>query len=155
MLIVSVFTFFLLIFLLAALTVTVAWMGFLKSRAEGDNAARRDLLAPAGPIEFDENAEEGFEPPGAAFAQATEESELFRNERLSTLNFWDALLARFDFMEILKTRIAQADLDWSVGRVTLAMALAGAIVFLILFRLLGFWPAMAGAVLAALAPYSY
>src|ERR1700743_3412065 len=110
MLIVSVLTFFLLIFLLAALTVTVAWMGFLKRRAEGDNAARRDLLAPAGPIEFDENNAEGFERPSAEFAQGGEDSGLFRDERLSSLNFWDTLLARFDFIEILKARIAQADL---------------------------------------------
>ncbi len=154
MLIVSVLTFFLLIFLLAALTVTVAWMGFLKTRAEGDNAARRDLLAPAGPVEFEQNADQGFEPPSAEFAQAAqEESGLFRNERLSTLNFWDALLARFDFIEILKTRIAQADLDWSVGRVTLSMLLCGFVAFLILAKFISLFAAIAGALLIAMAPY--
>ena len=55
---------------------------------------------------------------------ADEGRPLMRTERLSTINFWDNLLAHFDFMEILKTRIAQADLNWSVGRVTIAMALA-------------------------------
>src|SRR5579871_2090435 len=142
MLIVSIFTFFLLIFLLAALTVTVAWMGFLKSRAEGDNAARRDLLAPAGPIEFDENSEQGFNVQ--VDERAAEESGLFRSDRLSTLNFWDAVLARFDFIEILKTRIAQADLDWSVGRVTLAMLLCGFISFLILAKFISLFAAIAG-----------
>jgi tight adherence protein B len=130
MLIVSIFLFFVLTFLLASIVVAISWMAFLKTRAEESEAE----LGEAG-------AEEG--------------RPLMRTERLSTINFWDNLLARFDFMEILKTRIAQADLNWSVGRVTIAMALAAAVVFLILFRLLGIWPALAGAVLAAIAPYSY
>ncbi len=40
---ISILTFFVVIFLLAAITVTVAWMGFLKSRVEDTDAARRDL----------------------------------------------------------------------------------------------------------------
>jgi tight adherence protein B len=130
MLIVSIILFFVLTFLLASIVVAISWMAFLKTRAEESEAELGEL-----------GADEG--------------RPLIRTERLSTINFWDNLLARFDFMEILKTRIAQADLQWSVGRVTISMALAGAIVFLILFRLLGFWPAAAGAALAALAPYSY
>jgi tight adherence protein B len=130
MLIVSIFLFFVLTFLLASIVVAIAWMAFLKTRAEKSEAELGEL-----------GAEEG--------------RPLIRTERLSTINFWDNLLARFDFMEILRTRIAQADLDWSVGRVTIAMALAGAVVFLIIYRFLGFWPALAGAILAAIAPYSY
>jgi tight adherence protein B len=130
MLIVSIFLFFVLTFLLASIVVAIAWMAFLKTRAEESEAELGEL-----------GADEG--------------RPLMRTERLSTINFWDNVLARFDFMEILKTRIAQADLNWSVGRVTIAMALAGAIAFLICFRLLGFWPALAGGVLAAIAPYSY
>jgi len=130
MLIVSIFLFFVLTFLLASIAVAIAWMAFLKSRAEESEAELGELGTDDG-------------------------RPLMRTERLSTINFWDNLLARFDFMEILKTRIAQADLNWSVGRVTIAMALAGAVVFLILFRFLGFWPALAGAVLAGLAPYGY
>jgi tight adherence protein B len=130
MLIVSIFLFFVLTFLLASIVVAISWMAFLKTRAEESEAELGEL-----------GADEG--------------RPLMRTERLSTINFWDNLLAHFDFMEILKTRIAQADLNWSVGRVTIAMALAAAIVFLIVFRLLGFWPALAGAVLAGIAPYSY
>ncbi len=130
MLIVSIFLFFVLTFLLASIVVAISWMAFLKTRAEESEAELGEL-----------GADEG--------------RPLMRTERLSTITFWDNLLARFDFMEILKTRIAQADLNWSVGRVTISMALAGAIVFLILFRYLGFWAALAGAVLAAIAPYSY
>jgi len=130
MLIVSIFLFFVLTFLLASIVVAISWMAFLKTRAEESEAELGEL-------------------------GADEDHPLMRTERLSTITFWDNLLARFDFMEILKTRIAQADLNWSVGRVTISMALAGAIVFLILVRYLGFWAALAGAVLAALAPYSY
>jgi tight adherence protein B len=130
MLIVSIFLFFVLTFLLASIVVAIAWMAFLKTRAEESEAELGEM-----------GADEG--------------RPLIRTERLSTINFWDNVLARFDFMEILKTRIAQANLNWSVGRVTIAMALAAAVVFLILFRFLGFWPAAAGAVLAAIAPYTY
>lgn len=130
MLIVSIFLFFVLTFLLASIVVAIAWMAFLKTRAEESEAELGEM-----------GADEG--------------RPLIRTERLSTINFWDNVLARFDFMEILKTRIAQADLNWSVGRVTIAMALAAAVAFLILFRFLGFWPALAGALLAAIAPYSY
>jgi tight adherence protein B len=130
MLIVSIILFFVLTFLLATIAVAIAWMAFLKTRSEESDAEMGEL-----------GADEG--------------RTLIRTERLSTINFWDNLLARFDFMEILKTRIAQADLNWSVGRVTIAMALTGAIAFLIVFRLLGFWPAVAAATLAAMAPYGY
>jgi tight adherence protein B len=129
MLIVSILAFFVLTFLLASIVVAISWMAFLKTRAEESEAE----LVGAG----------------------DESGPLIRTERLSTINFWDNLLARFDFMEILKTRIAQADLNWSVGRVTIAMALAGTVAFLIVYRFLGFWPAAAIAAMAAWAPYGY
>jgi len=131
MLIVSILAFFVLTFLLASIAVAISWMAFLKSRAE------------------ESEAERGEQELG------DETAPLMRTERLSTINFWDNLLARFDFMEIMKTRIAQADLDWSVGRVTIAMALAGTVAFLIVFKFLGLLPALVAAILAALAPYGY
>lgn len=130
MLIVSILAFFVLTFLLASIVVAISWMAFLKTRAEETEAEQGEL---------------GADDAGS----------LIRTERLSTINFWDNVLARFDFMEILKSRIAQADLDWSVGRVTIAMALAGAVAFVIFYRFLGFWPAAAAAVLASWAPYGY
>ena len=130
MVIVSIFLFFVMTFLLASISVAIAWMAFLKTRAEESEAELGEIGADQG-------------------------RPLMRTEHLSTINFWDNLLARFDFMEILKTRIAQADLSWSVGRVTILMALAGAIAFLIIYRFLGFWPALVAAGLAAVAPYSY
>ena len=131
MVIVSILAFFVVTFTLASIVVAISWMAFLKTRAEESEAE----LGEAG--------------------ATGEAGPLIRTEHLSTITFWDNLLARFDFMEILKTRIAQADLNWSVGRVTIAMALAGAIAFVIFFKLLGFWPAAVAAVLAAIAPYAY
>ncbi len=138
MLIVSILTFFVVIFLLAAITVTVSWMGFLKSRGEEHAAARRDL---------------GSTDPEIPIPGTSEDSELFRTERLSSLNFWDTLLARFDFIEILRERIAQADLDWSVGRVTLAMLFGGFVAFLIMAKFVTFLAAIAAAIGVAFIPY--
>src|SRR5208282_1821251 len=107
MLIVSILAFFVLTFLLASIAVAISWMAFLKTRAEESEAELGEL-----------GVEDQAHP-------------LMRTERLSTINFWDNLLVRFDFIEIMKTRIAQADLDWSVGRVTIAMALAGTVAFVI------------------------
>jgi len=125
MLILSVLAFFAAIFLLAAITVAVAWMGFVKQTAE------------------------------AEAAQEDGSSTLFRDERLSSLNFWDSLLARFDFIEILKVRMAQAELEWSVGRVTALMLLCGTIAGFLLLRILPVWAAFAGAAGVAFLPYGY
>jgi tight adherence protein B len=137
MLIASVLAFFVVIFLLATITVAIVWMVFLKRRAEESEAA---------------TGEEGEQGAGAAL---TQDSGLFRNERLSTLGFWDSLLARFDFIEILKTRIAQANLDWSVGRVTLAMLLAGTIALLLCWKLVPLWAAILLGAVVGFAPYGY
>ncbi len=131
MLILSILAFFVVIFFAASITVTVAWMGFLKTTAEETDAARRDREA------------------------ADEASPLFRPDRFSTLTFWDSLLDRFDFIDILEARMAQAELDWSVGRVTWAMLLSGTVAMLILWNLVPNWAAILGGVLAALAPYGY
>jgi tight adherence protein B len=139
MLIFSILVFFVAIFLLSSIAVTVAWMGFLKTTAEESDAARRDREAEeVAPLPDDEAS-----------------SGLFRKERLSTLNFWDSVLARFDFIPILQERIAQAELNWSVGRVTLGMLLAGTLTLLILLKFVAVWAALMGAVLMALAPYAY
>lgn len=129
----SVLAFFVFIFLLATVTVAIAWMAFLKRKAEEGEAD--DAARPANPLE--------------------EDSDLFRNERLSTLNFWDSLLAHFDFVEILKTRLMQAELSWSVGRVTLGMLLAATVVFLLFWKFVPLWAAIVAAAAAGFAPYGY
>jgi tight adherence protein B len=133
MLILSILAFFAAIFLLAAITVAVAWMGFVKQTGEAEEAVldQAGLESPAG------------------------DSGLFRNDKLSSFSFWDNLLARFDFIEILKVRMAQAQLEWSVGRVTALMLLCGTIAGLLLLRILPAWAALAGAMAIAFLPYGY
>ncbi len=129
MLILSILAFFAAIFLLAAITVAVAWMGFVKQTGEAEAAQDGEMAAG--------------------------DSALFRNDRLSSVSFWDSLLARFDFIEILKARMAQADLEWSVGRVTALMLLCGAVGGFLLLRILPAWGAFAGAIAIAFLPYGY
>jgi len=136
MILVSSLAFFLVVFLMASIAVAVAWMGFLKTRVEESDAVQGDLAA-------------GEESPAA------EESPLLRTERLSTITLWDSLLSRFNVGEILKTRLAQAELDWSVGRVTSMMLLMGAVTLVALARFLPAWAALLAAAGAAFAPYSY
>jgi tight adherence protein B len=125
MLILSVLGFFVVIFLVLTIAVAIAWMAFVKSTAEADEAA----------LDGD--------------------SPLFRTERLSTLNFWQNLLARFDFMDLLRARLAQAELHWSVGRFTLGMLLAGTIANLLLRTILPAWMALGAGAVVAFAPYAY
>jgi tight adherence protein B len=132
MLILSILAFFAAIFLLAAITVAVAWMGFVKRTAEAEEAAQ-----------------------DTGSGESSVDSGLFRNEKLSSLSFWDNLLARFDFIEILKARMAQAELDWSVGRVTALMLFCGMVAGLLLLKFVPLWGALAGAVGIAFLPYGY
>lgn len=129
MLFASVILFFIAIFLLAAITVAFAWMAFLRRREEQANVELE--LAPA----EGEDAEYEFDPEQAEraaslLARQSLDSSLFRTDRLSSVKFWNNLLERFDFIEILRTHIEQAALPWSVGSVTLAMLLFGTTVLL-------------------------
>ncbi|MEP6962286.1 MAG: type II secretion system F family protein [Acidobacteriota bacterium] len=134
MLILSVLGFFVVIFLLAIITVAIAWMAFVKRASEVEDERRS------------ENGEGG---------ELDDNSPLFRSDKLSTLNFWQNILTRFDFMEILKVRLAQAEMNWSVGRVTLTMLLCATIAGLAAHTLLPWWGAFLVAVAVAFAPYSY
>jgi tight adherence protein B len=136
MIIASSLAFFLVVFLIASIVVAIAWMAFLKMRAEQAEAAQSDIGAPEGPRE-------------------PIESLLLRNDRFSTITFWDSILNHFDFVEKLKTHCEQAQLDWSVGRITSMMLLIGAIGFALLARLLPAWVAALGALGLAISPYFY
>ena len=136
MLILSILAFFAAIFLLVAIVVAVAWMGFVKQTGEAEEAAHDTLE----------------DSPAEASAG---DSRLFRNDRLSSLSFWDNLLARFDFIEILKARMAQAQLEWSVGRVTALMLFCGTAAGLLLLKIVPAWGALAGAIGIAFLPYGY
>jgi tight adherence protein B len=137
MLLVSLLAFFLLVFLVATLTAAIAWLAFLKRQAEAREAVQnRGDIAPSD-------------------APAEEQSYLFREERLSTVTFWDHFLSRFDFVAILKTRLSQAELPWSVGRVTIAMLLLATVGGVILSHFLPLFASVLGAGILGFLPYLY
>jgi len=86
-----------------------------------------------------------------------ETSTLFRNESISTISIWGTLLQRFDFIPLMKRQIQQADLKWSVGRVTSMMLLSGTIALVVLVKgdCLPGWTNAALAYGASLVPYLY
>lgn len=88
-------------FLLAAMAVAVG--SFVQDRFGAASAA----------IDGDGETD-GAELPG-----------LLREESLSSITIWQALLRRLDLIDRLKQRMDEADLQWSVGRVTLTMLLLG------------------------------
>jgi tight adherence protein B len=142
MILVSSLAFFLIVFLIGSIVTAIAWMAFLKMRAEQSEAADVEAKA-ATEVPVQPAAEPGFE------------SVLLRDEHFSTITFWDSMLARFDFVEILKTHCEQAQLNWSVGRITSMMLLIGAIAFAILMRFMPMWAAILGAAGIAISPYFY
>ncbi len=95
--------------------------------------------------------------PTGEIAEAAGSPLLLRDEVVSTIKFWARLLERFDFIHIIKQRTEEAQLDWSVGRITAMMLLSGALAY----SLLGYlqWlPGFAiagGVVLGALTPYFF
>jgi tight adherence protein B len=93
----------------------------------------------------------------AGSADSANDQSLFKNEQLSSISLWQSLLVRFDFGEIMRKQIAQADLDWSVGRLTLSMLLCGAVVFAVISSIgwVPLWAQVGAAWLASLAPYGY
>ena len=62
---------------------------------------------------------------GAGEQDGEELSALLREDSLSSITLWHALLQRLDLIDRLKQRMDEADLHWSVGRVTLTMLLLG------------------------------
>jgi tight adherence protein B len=82
---------------------------------------------------------------------------IFKMEELSSITIWDSLLHRFDFVEGMRTRITESDMNWSVGRLTALMLLIGAFAFAILTSLswVPFWMEFLLACGAAALPYMY
>ena len=82
---------------------------------------------------------------------------LLRNEVLSTLSVFAAVLKRLRHVAALKKSLAEADIEWSVGRVILMMLVMGTITLSVLLRLdvipdFGVWICAAA---AAATPISY
>ena len=151
MILVSSLVFFLVIFLLASILTAIAYLAFLKMKADQSDAEESDFTLPrpadSGPgLESDGREELGF---------GIEPSPILQSGRLSSITFWDALLAHFDFVALLQSRLDQADLRWSVGRITSMMLLVGVITLAVLMRLVPLWAALLGAAASMLAPYGY
>ena len=145
----AAFAFFLVIFLVASILTAIAFLAFLKMKAESSEAAASDLLADRAAGEEDEAGRTGEQ------GMAGEPSLLLQTDRLSSITFWDSILARFDFGAILKERIDQADLHWSVGRVTSMMLLIGVVTLAICLRAVPAWAALIAAAVVMTAPYGY
>jgi tight adherence protein B len=87
----------------------------------------------------------------------TEPSELLKSDSLSTISFLDRLLTRVDYVHIMKARIAEAGLRWSVGRLTALMLLVASFVFAVSSHLgrIPWWGSALAAVAAGFLPYAY
>src|SRR5258707_9535081 len=148
MLLASSLVLFLVIFLLASILTAIAYLAFLKMKADQSDAERSDFTlsktdGPRAP-EPEGREELGF---------GIESSPLLQSGRLSSITFWDAMLARFDFGALLQSRLDQADLRWSVGRITSMMLLVGIIVLAILMRLAPWWAALIGGAAGPTGPH--
>jgi tight adherence protein B len=84
-------------------------------------------------------------------------SPIFREQNISTIGVWGKLLMRFSHVEALRERIAEADLQWSAGRVTAGMLLLATITLAVVTRLPWMPPMLRGMlpILAAGIPYVY
>lgn len=97
-------------------------------------------------------------PGGAAEAEAAGgASGLIREDDLSSIQIWARVLERISHVNLLQQQIMEADLKWSVGRVTLLMLLSGSMAAALLLHAgeLPLLLAAAGFLFGAMAPYGY
>jgi len=95
------------------------------------------------------------EPETLDWMNPVDSSILLKEDALSSIDFLDRLLARFNGIAILKAQIAEADLRWSVGRLFLAMLLGGAATWSILGRMYWIPQVFSMAISAAVAAGPY
>jgi tight adherence protein B len=150
MILASSLVFFLVIFLLASILTAIAYLAFMKMKADQSDAEQSDFTL-SKPLDSRLPQPEDREELGFRI----ESSPLLQSGRLSSITFWDTMLARFDFVSLLQSRLDQADLRWSVGRITSMMLLVGVIVLAVLMRLVPLWAAFLGAAASMFAPYGY
>jgi tight adherence protein B len=88
---------------------------------------------------------------------AREKSSILRDEVLSTLSGFASVLQHFRFVGILKKELAEAEVNWSVGRTVLMMLVAGGatLKLALTFRFVPAYAAWALAALAAAGPILY
>ncbi|MBK5292931.1 MAG: type II secretion system F family protein [Acidobacteriia bacterium] len=131
------------IFLVAFLAATLALI--LGQRYLNRKQGAKETAAPAEP-----DAE-----PVLDWLAPIDGSLLLKEDSLSSFSFWDRFLTKINGVEMMQSHIAEAGLKWSVGRLTLAMLLAGAATFAILHQM-SWIPGLvsvAAALAAAAAPY--
>jgi tight adherence protein B len=63
-----------------------------------------------------------------------ESPRVLKDESLSSISPWAKLLERSDFIKIMRRHLQQADLSWSVGRITMLMMLAASVALAIAMR---------------------
>jgi tight adherence protein B len=86
-----------------------------------------------------------------------ESPRVLKDESLSSISIWAKLLERSDFVKIMRRHLQQADLGWSVGRVTMLMLLSASIALAVAMRFEGI-PGIVAVLIAALVgslPYLY
>ncbi|MDA1312948.1 MAG: type II secretion system F family protein [Acidobacteria bacterium] len=96
---------FLFTFVITSLSAAIAWT-FVERRASAEN-----------------------EPPGRLVRYS-----LLRSEALSTMSTYNVILSRVRFVPKLKELLEHANVEWSVGRVSLMMLLAGVVVLNVAIR---------------------
>ncbi len=123
----TVIVMFLIAFLAAAIATLVGWI-ILQKRSGNDESEPAD----GGP-------------------------RLLKEENLSTFSLWGGLLARFDFVKGLQLRLEEADLPWTVGRLTSMMLLSGTLGLALLSNVTGlpFSAALVAALVCAGIPCAY
>lgn len=143
--------FFFVVFLGASIGVAVFYLAFLKMRAEESEAAETERLTES----LDTEARQAPLPGEVGLGMDAHPSPLLRDQRLSTITFWDAILTRFDFVALVQTQLQQAELGWSVGRVSSMMLLIGIVVLAVALRFLPFVAALLAAAAVSFTPYFY
>jgi tight adherence protein B len=96
------------------------------------------------------------DPEQPVFPVAGEfDMELLRDDTLSTISVWAGLLKRFDWVDLIKRRLQEAGMAWSVGRLTMLMLVAGASTFgtLRMLPALQAWLVLLLSAAAAFIPY--
>lgn len=96
-------------------------------------------------------------PAGAAFFLEEDGPLLLREAEVSSISPWAWLLERCNITQRLKEALAEADVPWTPGRMSLGMLLCGTVAWVVLHQI-SWLPVWASAVLVLLAahiPYLY
>ncbi len=90
-------------------------------------------------------------------AEAEDAPSIFKSETLSSIGLWDQLLGRFHFVETVRSHLAQAEIGWSVGRLSALMLLVGTVTLVTLAsrEYIPFGVAILASVAVGVSPYFY